>query len=326
MNEATDAQPNGRENDAATEPLHRPTRTIVARFARHALLIGIIVSLIFHVLGLMTAAWIVFQRGQAGGAGPGREIELAVITEAELDQIQQASLQVENPTVPDAAIPDTSLLDQLSGPINDQKPSFLEDMGDLDASISSGSGDLTGSSLTAGGTGGGAASFFGVEARGSRFAYVVDVSGSMRNDGRIEALRVELNESIKALMGHASFLVTLYSTDAWYLGARDEWTDASSSGKRWAANFIAKISAGGSTNPVPAFDLVFAIRPKPDAIYFMTDGEFNPEVAGDIANRNARTKIPIHCITFHYKGAEDVMKRIASESGGTYTHIPGPGG
>src|SRR5207248_843954 len=80
-----------------------------------------------------------------------------------------------------------------------------------------------------GGGGGGAASFFGVEARGTRFAYIIDISGSMdlgvgtADIKRIDILKAELSKSVDALLENAFFFVALFSSDAKPLGGRMEW-------------------------------------------------------------------------------------------------------
>jgi hypothetical protein len=77
--------------------------------------------------------------------------------------------------------------------------------------------------------------------------------------------------------------------------------------------------------PWPAFEIVLGTKPAPDAIYFMTDGMFDPIVADQLAVRNnGARKIPIHCITFVDKAAEELMRKIAADSGGTYAHVSGP--
>ena len=67
-------------------------------------------------------------------------------------------------------------------------------------------------------------------------------------------------------------------------------------------------------------------RIKPDAIYFMTDGEFDQSIADIIIRRNKERPMPVHCITFVSREGESVMRRIARETGGTYTHIERAGG
>jgi hypothetical protein len=56
----------------------------------------------------------------------------------------------------------------------------------------------------------------------------------------------------------------------------------------------------------------------------MTDGEFDRANARRIAALNEELHIPIHCITFVSKRGERTMQRIAQDSNGDYTHVPGP--
>ena len=124
----------------------------------------------------------------------------------------------------------------------------------------------------------------------------------------------------------AEYLIVLYSGDSWTLGGRADWKKATDRIKQNTRRLIARINPNGSTNPSPAFMDVFDVRPRPDAIYFMTDGEFPRQVATEVASMNEGNDIPIHCITFVSRDAEAVMRQIAARSGGSYTHVPGPGG
>lgn len=293
------------------------------RLAPPATLFGLLVSLIVHLLIGVIAGLITFRGAQAGGAGPeAGAVEFAVVTEAELAQMQEAGLDLAAPTVPDVPMPDLPAVELFDTQATSEVTELTGDLGD--AATTMGAGDISGGSdLGVGGSGGGAASFFGVEARGTRFAYIVDISGSMGVGGKIESLRRELSKSVSALLENTQFLIVLFSTDAAPLAGRREWVAATNSGKNWARKNVADIPSTGSTNPLPAFQIVFTMRPKPDAIYFMTDGEFDPEVAMIVAGLNADYKIPIHCIAFVSRDAEAVMKQIAATSGGTYTFVPG---
>src|SRR5262249_53760813 len=100
---------------------------------------------------------------------------------------------------------------------------------------------------------------------------------------------------------------------------------ASDEGKRWAVQRVKEVEAQGGTVPDGAFESIFAMKPRPDAIYFMTDGLFDPSVAEKIAwlNRGGK-RIPVHCLAFMDRSSEATMKEIAERSGGTYTFIEGP--
>lgn len=299
-----------------------PDRHTVRRMLTHAAVTAWVISLLIHLALLVIAALITYQPSRAGGAGPPGEdeVEMAVVTEAELMEIRQAALEAETPAVPDLPAPDPPSADTLASDLTSDLTG-LSDVSDLSVEI--GGGDVSGGSMGIAGAGGGATSFFGVEARGNRFVYIVDVSGSMSIGGRMETLRDQLISSIDALIETAQFCVVAFNHAAWPLGGETKWMSASASGRRDAIRLIRGMEPSGGTVPVPAFQQVFTLRPRPDAIYFMTDGEFNPEYADEIARLNRETKIPIHCIAYMSPGAEPIMQKIARESGGTYRYVPG---
>jgi hypothetical protein len=313
----------------ADEPAQRSAMVgLLARHGPPAAATGILLSFLFHFFGGILAALISFGVSQAGGAGPGDGVvELAVMTQGELAEIQAASLDSgrgESPELPAAALSADIPLELPGG-----MPGGGTDLGDI--TTDSGGGDIGDGSLGIGGGGGGAASFFGVEARGTRFAYIVDVSGSMapapgEKRGRINVLQSELSKSLGALAENAAYVVMLYNDRTHPLGGEVKWTEASDTAKRRSREFIDQIAAGGGTQPVEAFSMVFKMRPKPDAIYFMTDGEFAEIFREQIRMLNGAFKIPIHCIVFGTEGAALTMKGIAADSGGTYTFVPGRGG
>ncbi len=300
------------------------------RWIKPAVLSALAFSIVLHLMLAVLAALIVFGGGGGGGDGR-REVEFAVVTERELADLIETAMATDVAAAPDVDL--DPMMQTIEAPTEADLSLLLDPelsgetaIGGGDVGLSPGLGEMGG--------GGGGASFFGVEATGTRFAYIVDVSGSMGarmgSGTRLEILQKELNESIEGLLEAASFLIVAFSSDAYPLGARLEWMDATDSGKRWARNLIGKLAPGGSTNPGPAFDLVFKRRPRPDAVYFMTDGEFEEAVADQIAFLNGEDHIPIHCITFgslesmELRRIEVVMKRIARQSGGTYTNVSGP--
>lgn len=309
------------------------------KWAPPATIAALSLSLLIHLLLWGVAAVVYLGGAQAGGAGGGggpTAIGVAVVTEAELGEMQSAGLDADAPAIAEApmvALPggetEITIADSMGG--GGDQGGLGEGLGSLATGM--GAGDISGGpGLGSGGAGGGAASFFGVEARGTRFAYICDVSGSMETgigmgtQTRVGILKIELGKSLDALLENAHFFVALFSSNSVSMGGRFEWVGASDAGKTWARRTIPLITAEGATEPLPAFKLVYGLRPKPDAIYFMTDGEFNPEYAVQIARMNAEYRIPIHCITFVSREGEAVMRKIAADSGGTYTHIAGPGG
>jgi hypothetical protein len=257
---------------------------------------------------------------------------MALLTEAELSGGGDEAISVEQPLVPESAdAPFESSTVSESLPTD---PSLGIQEGPSEIGGGGGAGDVsTGAGgMGLGGAGSGGAKFFGVEATGTRFAYVVDLSGSMAGP-RLEALRTELTHSIVELPETAQFLVVPFSNEAEALGKRDTWTEASPTGKRWAKNTIALElkDARDGTVPLPGFQIAYSVRPRPDSIYFMTDGESFPAgTADELKVLSAQFKVPIHCIRFGDKesaghgganSAESIMRAIAKQSGGSYKLI-----
>lgn len=296
----------------------------VWKWVRRATVVGILVSLTVHLLTAVIAALVLI-----GGAGSGEAqggeavVDFAVTTDAELAALQADAVTFDAPQAPESEqLPEIELAESM--PEIDASGS-LDALADLAEDL--GSGDIgMGEGLGAGGAEGRGASFFGVEASGNRFAYVLDISGSMALGGKMEALRRELNRSLSDLYDAADFLVVLYSDTAMPLDGRARWVNASPSEKRRARAAVGQVNPTGGTNPSPAFELVLQLRPRPDAVYFLTDGEFDASVADVIAQLNGGTHVPIHCIALVNSGAEPLMRRIAQESGGSYTHVPAAGG
>ncbi|MBL0927777.1 MAG: VWA domain-containing protein, partial [Phycisphaerales bacterium] len=179
----------------------------------------------------------------------------------------------------------------------------------------------------AGGTGGGSARFFGVEATGNRFAYIVDTSGSMLGE-RIDTLKDQLISTVVGLPETAHFFAVEFNSVSKPIGAA-KWMPATGRAKAEFRRAAQGLDGSGGTSPLPAFEIVFALRPRPDAIYFMTDGVFSgseEEVAARIRrmNNSGARPVPIHCIAFMERGSETIMRKIAQQSGGTYTFVPSP--
>jgi len=298
----------------------------------HALLLGLAFSLFVHLSLLVVSALVLFHEPEAADAGEGDAIQLAVMNETELTELSAmvsgggqefATELLEDPitfeiqdldsplTEIDDFTQDANLVTGLSGAGNTTAGESGEGMGDIALSSAVGG-----------------AKFFGVEASGSRFAYIVDVSGSM--DGpRIDALKQALGASIVELTQDARFSIVLYSRDADALTG-STWVRAGDRQRADARRKIETIRAYGDTNPVPAFGIVLDLKPVPDAIYFMTDGVFPAPIEESLlvtVGRMVRSdeRVPIHCITFIERGSEKLMRRIARQTGGSYTHVSGPG-
>lgn len=292
------------------------------RWIRTATILGIGISILAHLfLWLIAGLIMVFTYSSARPKPiPVGDVEFAVVTDEEFSKIQSQEILEEAPVIPETPTEQTETsLDLLDSSMMSDVASLSLDLEGIGSSV--GAGDVGSISKLAAGVSGAGTSFFGVEAEGFRFAYIVDMSGSMDVAGKWERTRQELIASIEELAEGAMFLVVLFSSDAALLEGRKDWTDAVDRNKRWVRGVLSQIAPNGATHPMPAFMVVLTTRPRPDAIYFMTDGQFDESVAIELQRMNLELQIPIHCITFGDRSAEVQMRQIAKDSGGSYTHV-----
>jgi hypothetical protein len=204
----------------------------------------------------------------------------------------------------------------------------------LDGKVGDGSeealkfGVLGGIGRGGGGTGDGtsykATEFFGIGGYGKTFVYVVDASDSMNENGKFERARYELLQSIEQLKSDEKFFVIFYNTGAYPMDA-DNPLSATQDNIATVSNWIRAVEPEGGTNPLPA--LIYALSLRPDAIYFLSDGQFDPNVILEMRGRNRQNlrlsirTIPIHTIAFFDRMAEGLMRMIARNSGGEYRYV-----
>ena len=302
----------------------------VIKWVTRASVAGVVISLLLHVVIGLVAGWLTvrYPNADAGGVGKAGEVEFAVMTEAELAAMFPEDESQTETMVPEAQSPIDPAVTELT-----ESTTTAEALTEssLDIEINTGAGDIgdrEGGGLTTGSGGGGGASFFGLEAQGSRFAYIVDRSSSMRGD-KMTRTRAELTRSVLALLDNGEFFIVFYSDQPDVLGGRVRWRDASERSKSEARRQIARVEPQGGTKPLGAFELVFGQRVRPDAIYFMTDGQFSNEIPDRLVALNAKSEIPIHCILFGEPSRNSaastevrtMMRRIAADSGGQFRHV-----
>lgn len=296
---------------------------------------GLAFSIAVHLVIMIIAALVTVDFGYADAGGKdGDEVGFAILTSSELAQMQSPKVTQEQFEI--ATIPTDSMrIDLLSEHNTSDSVNELADS--IAPTLSPAGGSLTSIDSSTGSAGAGTgdgASFFGLEARGRNFAYIVDISGSMNTligNGELtrwELTRAELIRSIDALDQRAEFAVALYSSNAVAVFGQGVWTAAKPANKRLAAGTLMGFGPNGGTRPLGGFQLIFNLNPEPDAIYFMTDGLFDVEVAEQIKQINRRERIPIHTVLFgelanpqEATAAQSMMRTIARNSGGKFTHI-----
>ncbi|MBX3355609.1 MAG: VWA domain-containing protein [Phycisphaeraceae bacterium] len=271
--------------------------------AQRWLLLGIGISLPIHLSLMVWLALVVIERPQPA-AGSVRGVEIALLPDVGLDQLLEARLP--DPTQPaiEAASGESDPLDLPDTPVAGGDSGALDHLGALstgagDGVLGPGTGQGRGDPGLGSGTGG--TTFFGVRARGTRFGYVIDKSGSMAFDGRWIRLADELLRSLRELPDSASFCVVFFDTSARaFPTAKEGWARARRGDLERFIRWARPIGPGGGTEPIHGFNHLLSLDVAPDAIFFMTDGEIPPKQASMAlaqALRRARP-IVIHCIQF----------------------------
>ncbi|MBI3467255.1 MAG: VWA domain-containing protein, partial [Planctomycetes bacterium] len=163
--------------------------------------------------------------------------------------------------------------------------------------------------------------FFNLKARGTRFVYVVDCSGSMTGQPLQRACQ-ELLDSVNRLEPNQSFFVVFFADGPYpqfHPDTGSRLIPSTPKNRRRLREWVAGIGPMGGTEPLQS--LLLALSLKPDAIYFLTDGQFSPLVADEVRLQNS-ARIPIHTVAFLDPAGERLLEQIAQESGGAHRFVP----
>ena len=169
-----------------------------------------------------------------------------------------------------------------------------------------------------------ATEFFGIGGFGQSFVYVVDCSDSMNDNGKFERARYELLQSIEQLGKDQRYFVIFYNHEAHPMAA-ERPVLATQKQIAQTTRWINDAEANGGTNPLPA--LLDALSMRPDAIYFLSDGQFDPMTIPELRFRNRANlrlhtrAIPIHTIAFFDRATVGLMRTIARNSGGEFRFV-----
>jgi hypothetical protein len=185
------------------------------------------------------------------------------------------------------------------------------------------------------------AQFFGLQAHGGKFVFIVDNSRSM-NGGKFVDAKVELSSAIHRLSSDQSFYVIFFSgttvcmTFAPHAAPEPAPVAATSENFALFDDWMATIPTMPNTDPTDA--LRIAVEMSPDAIFLLSDGEFaersrtlryltahNRELNKDSSSSSRFTpKVTIHTIAFWENVGEKTMRLIARTNGGDFRFIPPP--
>ena len=174
-------------------------------------------------------------------------------------------------------------------------------------------------------------SFFGIEAEGHEFVYVLDMSGSMEGR-RYEGATAELVRSVCELHETQNFYVLLFDDRAVQMFGEQRFhpqpIPATVENKARLSAWLAKAFHGGGTDPREALHV--ALQMNPSAIFMLSDGEFNgkkKQKRSKLLGGNsdafsivaaAANQVPIHAIAFEDKRSCANMELLAEMTNGEY--------
>lgn len=188
--------------------------------------------------------------------------------------------------------------------------------------IGGGGGDFDSLGLTAGGDAG--PTFFGVgaTARGARSAvFVIDSSASMTETFHVVIREIE--ETLSKMRRSQKFHVIVFAGDAPIENPPRKLVNAIGAQKRDVLKFLRNIVPRGGTRPLSALQRAFALEP--DVIYLLSDGEVDEREAGSVLptldRLNEDRRVKIFTIAFLNAAGTRLLRQIALEHGGEFTHI-----
>lgn len=177
------------------------------------------------------------------------------------------------------------------------------------------------------GAGGGEMRFFGEVPIGN-VVYIIDRSGSMESDSRLERVKAEVSRLIDQ-QAEGSRIAAIFFSGG---GEPDRWVpegnvpnyleaNATADEKAQFRKDLQAIEPSGSTEPRSALERALSMNPPPDEIYLLTDGEFKWTDESARWLKDNSNGIPIHG-TFVGKDKSTSLERIVKDSDGQATNVP----
>ena len=289
-----------------------------------AAVLGWVVSLFVHLLIIILIAnidWL------GKGEGGGREREVGIVDGGGGGSImygQDEGIEVAGAEVKlETFVNETEVTEEFEDVgVTPMEVSLSVSSGDNAAGLVSAGGGSIGwgeAGVSGGGSGSGGASFFGLEVKGGKFVYVVDKSGSMK--GRpLDSAKTELLRSISSLGEKQEFYVIFYDTGFQAMPGAG-LVKGSDKNKRDCFSWVKGVGSTGGTNPTEAMKRALELRP--DAIWLLSDGEFNSGIAETIQQANSDGRVVISTIAFLSRDGEAVLRTIADQNGGKYRFVSG---
>lgn len=186
-----------------------------------------------------------------------------------------------------------------------------------------------------------ASNFMGVKSQANKILFIIDYSASMK--GRDKVMRYELCKAIDKLPAVGSVAVLFFSGPTWIAGQdanalhknwegsngggwkpkeghtpeRPKWMPVTPSNKKKLKEAVVSTPLTFGTVWDNSFEWAFYMNPRPDVIYFMTDGNANKNLQGMEIIKSKKGKTKIYTIGYGAPaGAQKPLEEIAAITGG----------
>lgn len=302
---------------------------------RRAKLRGMAVSLVLHVLLVILLALLAIKLPEPPASLAFESFSSEAVESFEMTE----SLEVTAPAEDSETVPTPETSVELPDNLSDLSASLTSDLATGLLVPSTGSATAAIAALTAGSVNPAAlqaaSSFYGADASGNNFCYVIDSSGSMRG-GAWEAAKGELLRSLLTLRESQRFYVIFFNAELAAIPLPGESQPAPNAlyatpeNIAHAGRWIETVSIETGASPMRALEA--AVELEPDAIYLLTDGVTSVDVPKKVREFNRTTdlingeqvKVPIHAIAYYSLKGEQLMRQLAAENNGQFIYVPDP--
>jgi hypothetical protein len=185
-------------------------------------------------------------------------------------------------------------------------------------------------------------SFYGTGGNAYKIVYILDRSGRMV--ATFASLRAEVSRSVNGLLPVQSFAIIMLGNyddlihqtnyhEAFYVGSTPSLLKATKENKAKIIKNMESVTCGSGSEQTllpfkDSFEKAFAL--KPQLIYFLTDGGFDPKLLEVVRDLNKDRKTHVNTIAYGGNKGDDgtekaayreQLKQMAQENGGKFRHV-----
>lgn len=188
--------------------------------------------------------------------------------------------------------------------------------------------------------------FLGTKAKGNRFVFLIDYSASMKTN-QLKVMKNELIKTLNTFNGSVQVSLVFFSGPAFLAGENAQgiranwdnpgggfhnfvpkkgwkppvpkWMACTSGTKSRLSKFVQETPVTGGTDWRNPFRMAYTMNPRPQVIFFMTDGATkNPEETIAMVKKNRTIQVNSIAFGIPSKNAEAPMQEMAKMTRGTF--------